>query len=71
MLLLVFVALALFGRTKGEVARLWLFLVPTICVLAANELFMRVGRGRAWAIGALLVLQWGTVYLIKVNQDFF
>jgi hypothetical protein len=71
MLLLVFVALALFGRTKGEVARLWLFLVPTICVLAANELFMRFGRGRAWAIGALLVLQWGTVYLIKVNQDFY
>lgn len=73
MLLLIFVVLALFGRTRAEVARLWLFLVPTICVLAANELFVRFAsaRARARAIGATLLLQWGTIYLIKVNQDFF
>ncbi|MBS1819180.1 MAG: hypothetical protein JSU08_14695 [Acidobacteria bacterium] len=59
------------GESKGETARLWLFIVPWLCALAADELRQRWPEGRPMAAGALLVLQWATVVLTKTGQDFF
>jgi len=62
--------IAFFGRTKGEVARLWLFMVPYMCMLAAYTL-SRTGKERQPLLISIVVfLQWGTVYMTKVNQDF-
>jgi len=64
------VMLAVFGKTQGEVARLWLFLVPCLCLVAARELGRRFGRANARALALLLLLQGGTVYLMKRFMDF-
>ena len=64
----VLIALAVFGRTQGEVARLWLFLVPLVCLVSAAEAHARL-RPMA-AVVLLLLLQAGTVYLTKRFMDF-
>jgi len=66
----VLLVLAVFGKTQGEVARLWLFLVPLVCLAAAREAGYLFGSrpGRAFAL--LLLLQGGTVYLMKRFMDF-
>ncbi len=71
MLLVVLVLLLLLGRTKGEVARLWLFLVPVVGVAAADEVLLRFASWRRWVIPLLVGLQGVTVYLTKVHQDFW
>jgi hypothetical protein len=63
--------LLLFSKTKGEVGRLWLFLVPTVCILAADELAEMSHDYASKAAGLTIVMQSVTVYLIKVDQDFF
>ncbi len=63
--------IAFFGRTKGEVARLWLFMVPYMCMLAAYAISKSGKERQPLLIGIVVFLQWGTVYLTKVNQDFF
>jgi hypothetical protein len=67
-LLAVFVALGLFGRTKGESARLWLPLVPMCCVVAASRLRIRYGTA---PIALVVLLQWLTVHFTKHGQDFW
>lgn len=65
----VVVYVAFFGQSKGETARLWLFLVPVFSALAADEL---VASGDVpLSAPALLTLQWITVVLTKTGQDFF
>jgi hypothetical protein len=64
------VALAVFGKTQGEVARLWLFLVPVLCLVAAHELRRFSEAPRARVLSLLLLLQGGTVYLAKRFMDF-
>jgi len=70
-LLGVFLMLTLFGQTKAEVARLWLFLVPFICILVADEVHTRFGKRSDWIVTLIVVLQWGTIYLTKRYQDFW
>lgn len=64
------VILAVFGKTQGEVARLWLFLAPCLCLVAARELGRRFGPQNPRALALLLLLQGGTVYLVKRFMDF-
>ncbi len=64
------VILAVFGKTQGEVARLWLFLVPCLCLFAAQEVARRFGLQKERALVLLLALQAGTVYLMKRFLDF-
>jgi hypothetical protein len=71
MLLVIFLGLLLFGRTKGEVARLWLFLVPLICIVAADEILVLCKSRRNLLLAFVLILQGVTIYLTKVNQDFY
>jgi hypothetical protein len=71
MLSAIFLGLLLFGRTKGEVARLWLFLVPAICIVVADEILALTRTRRNLLLAFVLVLQGVTIYLTKVNQDFY
>lgn len=70
-LLAIFVALLCFGRTKGEVARLWLFLVPFCCLCASDRLLSHYSNRSSVPAAAVLALQWATVYLTKTHQDFW
>jgi hypothetical protein len=62
--------LAFFGKTKNESARLWLFLVPLCCMFAAIEISTRFKNHKWSMLSLVLALQWATVYLTKINQDF-
>jgi hypothetical protein len=70
-LLALIATLLLFGRTFSEVARLWLFLVPVFCVVAAWQMNIRASLSRYWVTALVVVLQWGTTYLTKHFQDFY
>lgn len=64
-------AVALTGHTKGEVARLWLFLVPVACILAADGLHRWFIHRRSAGLVWIAILQAGTMYVIKRFQDFW
>jgi hypothetical protein len=63
--------LALFGQTKGEVARLWIFLMPLVCfgvaasVVGAAKRNVWVVLSYFWGLQLLITL------LIKRYQDFW
>lgn len=59
--------LSVAGRTRGEVARLWLFLVPCFCLVASDEILSRFGSRDRWAMPTVCVLQWGTTILTKIS----
>jgi hypothetical protein len=65
----VLVGLALFSRTGPESARIWMFLVPFVC-LVVGEMVTRVPSQAGRLVPLVLVLQGVTVLLIKLNQDF-
>jgi len=67
-----FVFLLVFGKTKAEVARLWLFLVPFICISAANFIQRQRWsyRDKRIFMLAALILEVGTTYFILHYQDF-
>lgn len=70
-LVFIFVLLGFFGKTKGEVHRLWIFTVPLICIFACHELFHRFKNKPNWVFGFLLTMQFITTLLIKRYQDFW
>jgi hypothetical protein len=70
-LLAVILYLGFFSHTKAEAARLWLPLVPMCCALAATELHERNPTFRATMVTGVLALQWLTVLLTKMGQDFW
>lgn len=70
-LAILLVCLAFFGRTAGEVARLWLFLVPVACIVAANRLRQSSRRHAAALTTMVFALQLITVYFMKRFQDFW
>lgn len=70
---LTFLFLVLFGKTKSETARLWMFLIPFICIGAANFIYGKIlpeNRRRHFML-MLLFLQFGTNYLTLLHQDFY
>ncbi len=66
----VFGLLLFFGKTKSEVARLWLFLTPCVVLSAAGSLLARPRADRTNLILGVLVLEWGTILVTKLRQDF-
>lgn len=64
-------SLAFIGKARGEVARLWLFLVPFICLVAARFITTRYKTTEQGLPLLIIVLQFGTAFLIKMNQDFW
>jgi len=70
-LILVVTALNIFGQTKGETARLWLFLVPFVCVIGARSLLhLKRSEGNLLLV-TVFMSQWITILLTKMNQDFY
>lgn len=69
-LLVAFSSLMIFSGTKGEVARLWLFMAPFFCLVAGQVLADSSRDRPPWLVPLVFVLQAGTVLLIKANQDF-
>ena len=70
----VFLLLLLYGRTKAETGRLWMYLIPVICVVVARFMHSNVHfrRDRRVALTLfVLALQLGTVYLTLRHQNFF
>lgn len=63
--------LALFGRTAGETARLWIFLLPLVLVAAAQTLGKLAAPLRERAVALVVILQLVTVVVLKRCQDFF
>lgn len=67
---IVIIATALLGHTKAETARLWIFFVPMICFFAAYEI-ERLFNANKWRILYFLVfLQFITILIIKIFQDY-
>ena len=62
--------LGFFSNTKAEVARLWLFMVPSCCALAANQLHKRCSDNRRATMTAVLALQWLTVLFTKTGLSY-
>ena len=67
-----FILLLLFGKTRAESARLWLFLVPFVCLAVANLIQQRAwtARSKIFFVAYILLLEFGTVYLILRHMDF-
>lgn len=65
-----YAALNLVGQTRGEVQRLWLFLVPLVCLFAAQEA-RRLFRRPAPGLLLTAALQLITTLLIFLFQDFY
>jgi len=65
-----YLALNLMGQTRGEVGRLWLFLNPSIALLAAHEVrFLFRKRKTGLCVGYLLPFV--TTVLIFHFQDYW
>lgn len=63
--------MALFGRTVGEAARLWLFIVPLVLIPAARELHRTWNLRKNLGVAVVVLLQLLTILIIKRYQDFF
>lgn len=68
----IFFFLLAFGKTKGETARLWIFLVPFICIGTANFIQTRnwTNRNKLLFTVVMLFLEFGTTYFTLHYQDF-
>lgn len=62
--------LAFLSRTRAETARLWIFLMPVMCLVAARTL-SEVRTTHRYAAPVVFALQFATVYVIKITHDFW
>jgi hypothetical protein len=65
-----FLALNLFSQTRSEVGRLWLFLVPTMTLIAAPQAISLRPRS-VRSLWLILFLQLVTVWITYHFQDFY
>lgn len=70
-LFVIFTIISIFGNTKGEVHRLWIFAVPLVCILTSSELFRRFTGKFRLSLAVLVISQLVTILLIKRYQDFW
>ena len=63
--------MAFLGQTKGEVARLWIFIIPLICMTIAFEIKRRFPHQYNEVVLYTIGLQFITVILMKYIQDFW
>lgn len=68
----IFIFLLVFGKTKAETARLWLFLVPFICISVSNFINQQnwSNRGKFLFMALILLLEMGSTYFTVHYQDF-
>lgn len=68
--LLMFIFLNILGQTRGEVARLWLFMMPLIALFSTQEILRHFRHHRALVI-YLVVLQFITILMTYRCADFW
>jgi hypothetical protein len=66
---LIYLGLNLLGQTRGEVARIWLFLAPAVCLVGAYGL-SSVYRSWRMAIFFVVGLQLVTAFMVFQFQDY-
>jgi hypothetical protein len=64
-----FIALNLFGDTTGEVARLWIFMLPIMLIYASKEINI-LFKSKHWGFYLIAAAQLITVILTYKFQDF-
>jgi len=72
-LVLIFILLLLFGQTKAETARLWMFLIPYICIFVAGFIYNRMLSQNRWRFGIVILvlsLEFVTTCLTLRYQNF-
>ena len=70
-IVLILIVLLLFGKSLSEVARLWLFLMPSICIYASATLNKINPAARMKRVTAITVAQVFLSFAIKQNMDFY
>ena len=65
-----FIAINLFGQTRGEAGRIWMFMLPLVSLLAADESVTISGRRRNGVL-ILITIQLIATYLIFKFQYYF
>lgn len=71
---LVFIALLVFGKTKAETARLWMFLIPYLCILVSGFIHNKTrlpNRLQFLLVGLILLLEFTTTMLTLHYQNFW
>lgn len=68
-LLAVLAFLSVFGNVKTEVFRIWIFLVPMLCLVSADRLWNRFASWRGTAIATVLLLEGLTTLFMKSFSD--
>lgn len=68
--IIIFIALNLFGQTRGEVGRIWVFLVPIFALLAVDEFGLIFNR-RFTSLSILGLSQLITTYFLFKSYSFF
>ena len=63
-------ATALLGSTRAEVARLWIFFIPGLCIIAAGVAAPWFRQARPWPAHLLALTQLLWVLMLKAFQDF-
>lgn len=68
----IFIFLLAFGKTKGETARLWIFLVPFLCISVADFIQTRGWSNKNKLVFSIMILllEFGTTYFTLHYQDF-
>lgn len=68
---LVLLATALLGRTRGEVARLWIFLIPAVALAVAAALAVEPRERARACLRVMAAAQVAWTLLLKARQDFY
>ncbi len=66
---LMVIALFIGGQTRGEVGRLWIFLLPVLSLLTADEMDKMLPKAKGTI--AIVAIQWFTAYWIFKYAYFF
>ncbi|HVP09865.1 MAG TPA: hypothetical protein VMV94_01610 [Phycisphaerae bacterium] len=63
--------LAVFSGSIGEVARLWIFLIPVLTLAGAAELDRLAGPRPQVLLQMVMICQFAWMCLLKARQDFW
>lgn len=69
-LIIIFILLGILGRTMSETGRLWIFMVPLICMIASYEIYMKYENKSDLAIKIFLAMQLITIFIFKIYNDY-
>lgn len=69
--IIIFLLLGIFGKTKSEVGRLWIFMIPVVLLFVSIELQKRFKDKIKYVLWFVLSLQLITILFIKRFQDFW